>query len=429
MRLLKPTRLGDGTMNLTFSLRTAAFFCLVGGLLAGLHAPSAEAVVQDIRAQFLPDPTNPMLNKFVNKTPPSGLCTTYMKDRCNALGIFSLRIPGLTFETQRTIDADHVDPRQGVMFAMPTNWRDVVVVDAAGESEIVQIRIAGIGGSWNMSWPPGLAGWARGGVSGPNNWRNAPAPCASAGFVLNGNAFAQFFWLMPEGIGACAITPSISIDHFRYSGFDYVYELRTPNPLTMRTGQYRGTLVYGIGNGMDIDVGDVLIPSFDSLTLNFTLDVMHALKVEVPPGGNRIELLPPGGWQAWLHQGRKPVRLFRDQTFHVSSSSRFKMQLECQYVVGNTCALRAADSTDLVPLNTSVTLPNGLTDAAGQALQRRPLRLDGSGTELIQPGFYLDRKPAALHFEIAREHVETMLREGVSNTWSGDVTVIWDSEV
>jgi hypothetical protein len=41
---------------------------------------------------------------------------------------------------------------------------------------------------------------------------------------------------------------------------------------------------------------------------------------------------------------------------------------------------------------------------------------------------YLDRKPGALHFEIAREHVETMLCDGVSNTWSGDVTVIWGSE-
>jgi len=197
----------------------------------------------------------------------------------------------------------------------------------------------------------------------------------------------------------------------------------------MSSGEYKGSLTYTAGPGGDFDMGDVLLPNDTAITLNFTLDVMHSLKVEIPPGGNRIELIPQGGWQAWLNQGRKPVRLFRDQTFHVSSSSRFKMQLECQYALGNTCALRDADSTDFVPLNTSVTLPNGLTDAAGQAVQRRPLRLDGSGTELIQPGFYLDRKPAALHFEIAREHVETMLRDGVSNTWSGDVTVIWDSEV
>ncbi|MNR43439.1 hypothetical protein D3C85_1620590 [compost metagenome] len=85
------------------------------------------------------------------------------------------------------------------------------------------------------------------------------------------------------------------------------------------------------------------------------------------------------------------------------------MQLECQYQAGNTCALRDVESTRLVPLKTSVTLPNGLTDAAGQAVHRRPLRPDGSGTEFFQPGFYLDRKPGALHFEITREDVEQML--------------------
>lgn len=180
---------------------------------------------------------------------------------------------------------------------------------------------------------------------------------------------------------------------------------------------------------MDFDMGDVLIPNDNAITLNFILDVMHALKVDLPPGGNRIELLPQGGWQSWLNQGRKPVRLFRDQTFNISVSSRFKMKLECQYVVGNNCALRDTTSAVLVPLNTSVSLPHGLVDASEQQVHRRPLRIDGGGTELFQPGFYVERKPGTMHFEVAKEYVEQMLREGVSKTYAGDVTVIWDSEV
>ncbi|MNG16887.1 hypothetical protein D3C84_1008330 [compost metagenome] len=70
-----------------------------------------------------------------------------------------------------------------------------------------------------------------------------------------------------------------------------------------------------------------------------------------------------------------------------------------------------------------------MTDDSGQAVDRRPLRLDGSGTELFQPGHYVDRKPGALHFEVAREHVEQMLQDGKAKNWSGNVTVIWDSEV
>ena len=416
-------------MNISFSLSAATVFCLMGGLLAGLHAPSAEAVVQEIHARFVPDPANPLDNKFVNTTPESGVCPNWIPAQCKRLGIFSLRVPGLRFSSSQPIPANHSDPRSGATFSVPSSWRELEVVHTrTGERETVHMRVAGIGGTWNIARPPGVSAWARPGVGWFSQWRTAPAPCTGVNVGVAGVNFSPFFWLVPEGAGACGRIPSVDIPWFNTS-VEYVYELRTPNPLGMSSGEYKGSLTYTAGPGGDFDMGDVLLPNDTAITLNFTLDVMHSLKVEIPPGGNRIELIPQGGWQAWLNQGRKPVRLFRDQTFHVSSSSRFKMQLECQYALGNTCALRDADSTDLVPLNTSVTLPSGLTDAAGQAVQRRPLRLDGSGTELIQPGFYLDRKPAALHFEIAREHVETMLRDGVSNTWSGDVTVIWDSEV
>jgi hypothetical protein len=73
-----------------------------------------------------------------------------------------------------------------------------------------------------------------------------------------------------------------------------------------------------------------------------------------------------------------------------------------------------------------VSLPYGLTDAAGRPVNRRPLSR-GSG-ELFQPSLFIDRKPATLHFEIIREHVANMLRMGHTRA-SGNVTVIWDSEI
>ena len=82
-----------------------------------------------------------------------------------------------------------------------------------------------------------------------------------------------------------------------------------------------------------------------------------------------------------------------------------------------------------MPLEISVTLPTGLTDASGQPVNRRRLLRDGSGTELFQPGFYVDRKPGTLHFEIARGAVEQMIYPNAERHYSGDVTIIWDSEV
>jgi hypothetical protein len=418
-------------MKLFFSSGTMAAFSLVGSLVAGLHSPSVGAVVQEISAKFVPDPANPLVNKFVNTTPQSGVCPNHISGTCARLGIFSLQVPGLKFRSTQPIPAAHTDPRQGATFSVPSSWRSVEVVHGhTGEREIVEMRVAGIGGTWVLPRPPGVSAWTppEGGYW-RNPWMRPPAPCTGLNVNAAGTSYAFFFWLFPEGAGACGVAPTMDIPWFEHRTVEYVYELRTPNPLAMSSGEYRGSMTYSAGPGGDFDMGDVMLPNDSAITLNFTLDVQHSLKVEIPPGGNRIVLLPQGGWQAWLNQGRKPVRLFRDQMFNVSASSRFKMQLECQYVVGNNCAVRDTTSADLVPLNTSVSLPNGLTDESGQPVNRRPLRIDGGGTELFQPGFYVERKPGTLHFEIAREHVEQMLHEGVSKTFSGDVTVIWDSEV
>ena len=122
--------------------------------------------------------------------------------------------------------------------------------------------------------------------------------------------------------------------------------------------------------------------------------------------------------------------LFRDQTFTISARSRFKMQMECQYTQdGKNCSVRDSVSGHVVPLNVSVSLPHGLTDASGLPISRRPLLRDGSGTELFQPGIYVDRKPGTLHFEVPAGEVAEMIRPGSSRQYSGSVTVIWDSEV
>ena len=104
------------------------------------------------------------------------------------------------------------------------------------------------------------------------------------------------------------------------------------------------------------------------------------------------------------------------------------MAIECQHTSGNTCAIAETGTGHAVPVDVSVTLPEGLTDGAGQPVNRRRLLRDGSGTELLQPGFYVDRRLGALHFEVGQGSVEQMLDTGATS-YSGNVTVIWDSEV
>jgi hypothetical protein len=399
------------------------------GTLLWLVAQVVSAATQEVTAVFRPDPGNPTVNKFVNTTPQSGVCPWHMPARCKALNIFSIRSNDIIFRSNGPILLNHagpgpVDPRKGVMFKVPSAWRSFEVISDRGERETVEMRIAGIGNRVDVARPATIHSF------GPRTWLYAPAPCVSSGFLTGSGQMALWFWIVPEGADACSLNALVDIPSLEYAHtFEYAYELRTPNPLSMSTGHYRGSISYSIGPNQDFDFGDIMIPNDNTLIFNFNLDVQHTLKVEVPPGGNRIELLPQGGWQAWLQRNRKPERLFRDQTFNLSASSRFKMQLECQYSQGgNDCSVYEPLSGHAVPLSISVSLPGGITDASGQPVNRRRLSRDGSGTERFMPGHYVDRRPGTLHFEIGRADVEEMLT-GLGKTYRGNVTVVWDSDV
>ena len=397
--------------------------------MAVLLCSAGATADENITARFRPDPSNPMVNKFENTTPISSICAAHIPARCKALGIFSLRDTTLRINSVAPIIANHEEERQGFMVKVPSAWRDLVVTHATTqETEIVQVRIAGIGGYWSVPRPPGVSAWGQPGIAWSTQWRYAPSPCQSTSHLAAGTASASYFWLTPEGAGPCSRKPSQDLLRMNVNTMEYAYELRTPNPLGMSSGQYTGSITYTMGPGGDYDFGDVMMPSKNALTFNFTLSVEHDLKVEVPPGGNRIELVPQGGWQPWLNQGRKPARLFRDQTFNISASSRFKMQLGCERTMGDTCALRNATDGHAVPVDVSVSLPHGLSRMDGAPVNRQPLLLSGAGTESFQPGFYVNRRPGTLHFEVKKDYAEQMLERGGS-TYSGQVTVVWDSEL
>jgi hypothetical protein len=379
------------------------------------------------------------MNSFKNTTPVSGYCAQFPY-YCKQRGVFSIE-SNITAQSDAPIQANH-SLRQGPMFQIPAQWRDVEVLHESGtQSETVQLRVTSLGTTYHLSRTaqeltgrPELSNFDAHGVLWANltidpirgHWIFAPRPCNNVTSVTDtGRYHTTFYWGVPQ---ACGKTALFDIPGFSYSKLGFMYELVTPKPLKMKSGIYTGTLRYSVGPMMDVDLGDVMIPSENELVFNFTLKVDHVFKVEIPPGGNKVVLLPEGGWQAWLNQGRRPARLFRDQTFNIWTSVPFKMSMECErYAANSTCALQD-DKNNRVPVDVSVSLPSGLTDAERQSVSRRRLRVDGVGTEKFEPALYVDRKPGTLHFEVGKSAVEEMLQRD-SLGYSGDITVIWDSGI
>ncbi|MGH8385709.1 MAG: hypothetical protein ACRESJ_09455 [Pseudomonas sp.] len=394
--------------------------------LSALLPLSAGAVNQQIRAIFKPNPANPLFNEFENRTPTSGFCLDN-PPQCAAEKLFSFRLPIQSF-SNATIQGRHDNPRMGAMFNIPSQWQTVTVTHPTAPPQTVEFRVAGMGVAYRLPKPaPELTGglghnfvW-EGGI-----WSYAGPPCTGLGGAGNDIGFNSF-WKHPENAGACAKRAMFDIPQpFKYETFDITYQLRTPDPLTMPTGHYTGQHVLRVGPGRDFDLGDVMVPNDDVIVLDFALEVEHELKVEVPPGGNKVQLVPAGGWQSWLQAGRKPVRLFRDQTFNISASSRFKMFLQCSLSDGRVCHLTDPGQRLSFPLKVSVSLPNGLTDTLGRPVRRQEL-LTEAGAEIFRPGHYVERQPGMLHFEV--ERFDYLLAPGLPRQYLGNVTVIWDSEV
>ncbi|WP_409201460.1 hypothetical protein [Pseudomonas fluorescens] len=393
-----------------------------------MTVPSAEAANREIRALFQPDPSQPNRNVFINKTPNSGYCATY-PDQCIDNSMFSIQLP-IRFDSTRAIA-----PGDGVALKVPANWRQLTVTNAeTQETETVEVRIIGVGSNFTLSDSAAslvgvtdiLEGHQKLWTS--RSWVYAPAPCQYSGVGGYTARSYRFFWKAPVE-AFCTKVAAFNIPSMYFDTLDVAYELRTPHPLGMSSGLYTGAISYTIGSGGDFDLGPSMVPDDGNLTLDFVLDVQHTLKVDLPPGGNKVALEPEGGWQGWIDGGRKPTKIYRDQLFYLSASSRFKVMMLCNSTGGPRCKL-FSPSGNTTEVETFLSLPNGIDGPGGGPVKLHQLQ-HNTWTAPFQPGIYVDRKAGLLRFEMPKDAIDFLLRPGSdpNGTLSGNITIIWDSEV
>lgn len=399
------------------------------GLLAALSLSSVEAATQEIRALFQPDSSQPNKQLFVNKTPVSGYCATY-PDQCAANDMFSIRLP-FRFDSTRPISLSTF-----IGLKVPANWRPLTVTNhATGETETVEVRISGIGSEYILSKPATeLVGVpdipeprAHGMLWTEKSWVYAAPPCLYAGVGAHTPTNYRFFWKTP--IEAVCYKSSANGREFSMSfdTLDIAYELRTPNPLNMSSGLYTGSLSYTLGPSGDFQMGSMMVPNDDNLTLDFVLDVQHTLKVDLPPGGNKVTMEPVGGWQRWIDTGRMPTEIYRDQPFHLSASSRFKVMMVCSSLGGSECDI-GNNQVGFSKFEVRLTVPKGVVGPGGADGWTGTLQ-HNRWLGPFEPSRYVDREPGNLRFQMPRKWIEVLLRPGMNGTLWGNATIIFDSEV
>ena len=402
---------------------------ITGGcaLALALSILPAQAINQEIRALFQPDPSQPGKNLFVNQTPNSGYCVAF-PGKCDDGKMFSIELP-VRYSAGRALV-----PGDGISLKAPADWRRLTITNQdTQESESVEVRITGIGSKYFLSnRVQELTGISNAAQAHDKLWKSetgwlyAPSPCVGSGLAGYTDTTYRFFWhTLVEA--SCTKNTAFHIPGIYFDKLDFAYELKTPNPLNMSSGLYTGSITYTMGPGRDFHMGYMMYPDDDSLTLDFVLDVQHTLKVDLPPGGNKVSLEPEGGWAPWLDSGRKPKRIFRDQPFFISASSRFKVMMLCDSQGGPYCNL-GSPLGDTTSVKVSMTLPAGIGGPGNGPVNRIPLSVN-NWMGPFQPGIYVDRKPGALHFELEPSAIDFLLRPGKNDRLRGHITIIWDSDV
>ena len=278
--------------------------CLLGGclaILAGLSTSLAQAATVEITAVFSPDPNNPQVNRFKNTTPNSGVCLSY-PHLCTPNGYFSISLPGLQAISQTAILASHANVRNGAMFKVPAEPQPVQVTSASGEVAKVLFSISALSGTNRtrdvrlLTNQPGFSvSQAQNELWGGNQWGwSSPTDCPRAVGMGATYIDANFLWFTPKSV-PCGLSPAYEIDSLSMRNISVSYLMTSPDPLSMGSGIYRGSINYTVGPGGDFDFGDNLAPTYNIVTMNFTLSVEHTLKLQFPPGYGSVVLNPAGG--------------------------------------------------------------------------------------------------------------------------------------
>ena len=399
-------------------MKTMRLAALSLALLGGAEAALASVVT--ITAEFRPSSTN---TQFKNTTPVSGFCNRWpSRPECTAdnhsvaLGIDYMKktfrlapdiLDRLYVSLPRAVDFQVRNTASDETHALNFSVTNFSAYADGGTNELPSpaftARVHG-GCTWVVAMgnsPSATVLWR---VNDPNN----PTPCHST-----------------SDWGPVGGEVNSSVRDFSVG-----YALTTPSPLAMHAGIYEGQIQFSVGsNGQpgDIGLGNGVSGSPPSnVTLNFVLDVQHALQVQFPANSDKVILEPPGGWMRWLNGGPAPEKLVRDLPFRITNSGPLSVFMECEHPVGRSCGIQNTRNNDLAALDIEVSLPGGIQLNNGQAVQRHPIPA-GRGrplhVEAVTPVF---NQPGALHFATAPGEAAAMVANP-GDTYRGNVTVVFDA--
>ncbi|MDN7225607.1 hypothetical protein ACF3TM_20055, partial [Providencia stuartii] len=174
--------------------------------------------------------------------------------------------------------------------------------------------------------------------------------------------------------------------------------------------------------------------------INLRLIVNHDLIVKTSPD-DRILALEPckngkvctqeqgrNNWERWMVSRITP-EMTAKSNFQLSSSGAFTVYLQCEYEIGENCALKSDKNEQLVPIQSYLTLPdNIISQQTNNRVIHAPMSIQKDNSNIFISQHIGSNRNGSIDFLINQRNVDTMLMTR-PDTYRGVVTVIFDPNI
>ncbi|EKB17619.1 hypothetical protein [Aeromonas veronii] len=301
----------------------AAMLYRYGWLLLSCLTGLANAASITITAEY--NPANYVEDRaiFINTTP----CTQSLVNWCS--GTASIDKPQAVYISTNTYRQvkDTDDKRYGVHYLTFPAARDVSVINTVtGHTYPFKFILTDIGTQTVMDNPGRLP---------------EQGDCINNKSSESHSALFQFSNIKESkqlSGGVCYSDLNHLSKTVRITSLYLGYKLKSPSPLTMPNGTYRGKINFVMGENKDFDLGGGTYGD-TFLEVNFIITVKHQMKIEFPADANKVTLQPREGWAEWIHRGRVPTSLQGEISYRVWTTAPYGVTVRCGELDGNYCLL------------------------------------------------------------------------------------------
>ncbi|HHQ4471938.1 hypothetical protein [Aeromonas sp. S41-2] len=361
-----------------------------------------QAATLNITAEYNPANYLEEGAKFINTTP----CTQSLVNWCS--GTATVDKPQAIYVstyTQRAVK-DTEDKRFGIHYLSFPPAREVILTSTTGGGAFpFKFILTDIGSQIIMD---------------NQNKLQEQGDCINDKYSWNNVATFQFSKIkesMQSSGGVCYSNQNNLSKTVKIASLYLGYKLKTPNPLTMPNGTYVGRTTFTVGAYKDFDLGGGTY-SDNSITIIFTVKVMHQIKVEFTTSESEVELKPPYGWTEWMQTGRVPVYLTGELPYKLWATSTYAAFLKCDNADGLSCQLKNTQTGHKVRLtvyNMSTLGEQTMLSLAG--ITKFPVNIDGAGV--------IGREQKVI-FKIEKSELGKILKYP-GGTYKGTVTIVFDA--